>query len=206
MGEGWGGGWTLNLVGPLPRSPSSPGVALPRRCSPPVIRCSPSTSSGPMGCLPCSGPSLGPGPGSGSDSDPDSVSAPGSRVGSTLRLEAPGTGSAPGPGPLAPFFTFMASQGHRSSPAATATAACAGWSQGEGGESAAPPPAGPQVPSRLRHAHSGVDHTRPAHCLAFPVVEPGSWGVPLRFMVLFDNVDTEHLSPFSLGSSLKVSS
>lgn len=110
-GRGESGGQTLSLVGPLPRSPSSPRVALPCWCSPPVIRCSPSTSSGPMVCLPCSGPSLGPGPGSGSDSDPDSESTRGSRVGSTLRFEAPGAGSAPSPVPPPPFFTFMASRG-----------------------------------------------------------------------------------------------
>ena len=96
---------------PLVLSRSRPRVALPRGCSPPVIRCSPSTSSGPIGCFLCSGPGLGPGPASGSDSDPDSDSACSSGLVSKLRPEAPGAGSTPVPAPPPPFFTFMASRG-----------------------------------------------------------------------------------------------
>lgn len=115
---------------PLALSHSRPRVMLPRGCSPPVIRCSPNTSSGPIGCFLCSGPGLGPGPASGSDSDPDSDSACSSGLGSTFGPEAPGACSAPVPAPPPPFFTFMASRG-RGSPAAAA-AACAGWSREKG--------------------------------------------------------------------------
>ena len=71
MGEGRRGGGRERGRGPglrAPRGPplvlshSRPRAALPRGCSPPVIRCSPNTSSGPIGCFLCSGPGLGPGP------------------------------------------------------------------------------------------------------------------------------------------------
>lgn len=144
---GWGRGGRGGRErgrGPGLRAPRGPSLAPACRrrslawCSPPVIRCSPSTSSGPIGCFLCSGPGLGPEPASGSDSDPDPDSACGSSLGSTLGPEAPEAGSAAVPAPPPPFFTFMASRG-RGSPAAAA-AACAGWSKG--GASAAPPPAG----------------------------------------------------------------
>lgn len=112
------------------------------------------------------------------------------------------SGLRPQPGPATALLHLHGLAGPRgSSPAATAAAACAGWSQGKGERPPPHPRPGPRCRPALTTPIVGASHMpRPPSGIC-----SGKSQDLLNFSVLLDNVRyIEYLSSFSLGSSLKV--
>jgi hypothetical protein len=101
-------------------------------------------------------------------------------------VRGPWNGLRPRPGPAAAFLHLHGLAGPQILARCHRRRCLRRLEPGEGGASAAPPPAGPQVPSRLGHAHGRrVTHTPPtAWRLQRGSQNPGG---PCE---LFDNVDS----------------